>query len=140
MAVVKSNTKQLELLARPMRAEAEGDGELGMHMVENVGVNRVRAACLDFRDIRTLKEMVFQNPGGFVATQKSYFYQFAREQDKSLIQRVSNGERFHSLTRSLLFFEPSGECPAAQWDNQWDSGRYKAHCSFSPSTADCPEI
>lgn len=135
MAVVKSNMKQLELLARQMRAEAEGDGELGMHMIENVGVNRVRAACLDFRDIRTLEEIVFQSPGGFVATKKSYFYQFAREQDKSLIQRVFNGERFHPSTRSLLFLEPPGEYQA-----QWNMDSYKAHCSLSPSTADCPKI
>lgn len=103
MAVVKSNTKQLELLARLMRSEAEGEGELGMLMVGNVGVNRVRAACLDFKDIRTLEEMVFQSPGGFEATQKSYFYQSAREQDKKLAQRVINGERFHPATRSLWF-------------------------------------
>lgn len=86
MAVVKSNMKQLELLARLMRAEAESEGELGMLMVGNVGVNRVRAACLDFQDIRTLEGMVFQSPGGFEGTQKLYFYQRAREQDKRLRQ------------------------------------------------------
>lgn len=139
MAVVKSNTKQLELLARLMRSEAEGEGELGMLMVGNVGVNRVRAACLDFKDIRTLEEMVFQSPGGFEATQKSYFYQSAREQDKKLAQRVINGERFHPATRSLWFFEPAGECPA-QWYNQPNTGRFKSHCFFAPSTADCPQI
>lgn len=139
VAVVKSTTKQMELLARLMRAEAEGEGELGMLMVGNVGVNRVRAACLDFKDIRTLEEMVYQSPGGFEATQKSYFYQRAREKEKRLAQRVINGERFHPATRSLWFFEPPGECPA-QWYNQWNTGRFKAHCFYSPSTADCPEI
>lgn len=47
MAVVRSTAKELDLLARLMRAETEGEGELGMLMVGNVGVKRVRAACLD---------------------------------------------------------------------------------------------
>lgn len=139
LAVVKSNTKQLELLARLMRAEAESEGQLGMLMVGNVGVNRVRAFCLDFNNIRNLEEMVFQRPGGFEATTKSYFYQRAREVDKRLAQRTINGERFHPATRSLWFFEPSGDCPA-QWYNQWNTGRFKAHCFYSPSTEDCPDI
>ncbi len=53
-----------------MRAEAEGEGQQGMLMVGNVGVNRVRGNCLDFKSIRNLRQMVYQNPGGFEATQK----------------------------------------------------------------------
>ena len=75
IAVVKYTSKELDLLARLMRAEAEGDGQKGMLLVGNVGVNRVRARCLDFKNINTIENMVFQSPGGFEATQKSYFYQ-----------------------------------------------------------------
>ncbi|MGE7622145.1 cell wall hydrolase [Viridibacillus sp. NPDC096237] len=139
MPVIKSTDAQLELLARLMRAEAEGDGELGMLMVGNVGVNRVLASCLDFNDIRTIEQMVYQRPGGFEATQKGYFYQRAREQDKRLARRVINGERFHPATRSLWFFMPEGGCPA-QWYGQWNTGRFKSHCFFSPSESDCPQI
>ncbi|MBK3495695.1 cell wall hydrolase [Viridibacillus sp. YIM B01967] len=139
MPVVQSTEKQLELLARLMRAEAEGDGELGMLMVGNVGVNRVIASCLDFNDIRTLEQMVFQRPGGFEATIKGYFYQRAREQDKRLARRVINGERFHPASRSLWFFMPEGACPA-QWYGQWNTGRFKSHCFFSPTESDCPQI
>ena len=46
--VVKYNQKELELLARLMRAEALGEGNLGMLMVGNVGINRVTANCLTF--------------------------------------------------------------------------------------------
>lgn len=139
MAVVRANEKEVQLLARLMRAEAEGEGDLGMLMVGNVGVNRVRGDCLDFGDIRTIQQMVFQRPGGFEATTKGYFYQRAREQDISLARRVINGERFHPATRSLWFFMPEGECPA-QWYNQWNSGRFKSHCFFSPSESDCPTV
>ena len=39
MSVVKYTKKELDLLARLMRAEAESEGELGMLMVGNVGIN-----------------------------------------------------------------------------------------------------
>ena len=102
----KYNDAELDLLARLMRAEAEGDGQLGMLLVGNVGVNRVRSDCLDFNDIRSLQDMVFQNPGGFEATTKTYFYQSAREMDRNLARRVVNGERFTPGERSLWFFMP----------------------------------
>ena len=56
--VIKYTDKELELLARLMRAEAVGEGNLGMLMVGNVGVNRVLADCLTFKDIRTLSELL----------------------------------------------------------------------------------
>lgn len=70
MPVVAYTEEHLKLLARLMRAEAEGEGPLGMLMVGNVGVNRTRADCLDFTQIRNLQDMVFQSPGGFEAIQK----------------------------------------------------------------------
>ncbi len=62
--VVKSTDKEIELLARLMRAEAVGEGNLGMLMVGNVGINRVLANCLTFKEIDTISQMVFQSPGG----------------------------------------------------------------------------
>ena len=76
IGVVAHNEKEVKLLARLMRAEAEGEGELGMLMVGNVGINRVLANCLDFVNIRTIEQMVFQRPGGFEATLYSYFYAY----------------------------------------------------------------
>lgn len=139
MAVVKAREKDVELLARLIRAEAEGEGQLGMLMVGNTGINRVLADCLDFTNIRTIEEMVFQSPGGFEATQKGYFYQRAREQEKRLARRVIEGERFHPATNALWFFEPTGACPA-QWYGQWNVGRYKSHCFFAPLASECPTV
>lgn len=139
MPAIRATEKEVDLLARLMRAEAEGDGELGMLMVGNVGVNRVLAACLDFNDIRNLEQMVFQRPGGFEATTKGYFYQRARESDRRLARRVIAGERFHPASRGLWFFMPTGDCPA-QWYGQWNTGRFKAHCFFAPSASDCPQV
>lgn len=139
MAVIKANSEDVRTLARLMRAEAEGEGEQGMLMVGNVGVNRILANCLDFRNIRRMNDMVFQSPGGFEATQKGYFYQKARNRDIRLAQRVVNGERIWPATFALWFFRPTGACPGT-WFNQQNTGRYKSHCFFSPTGEDCPAV
>ena len=136
MAVIQTNEKLTTLLARLMRAEAEGDGELSMLMVGNVEVRDVRADYLDLRDVRSIEEIVYQRPGGFETTLKGYFYQQARPQDIRLAERVIQGERFHPATRSLWFYRPSGDC-LAQWYGQWNSGRFKSHCFFSPLESQC---
>ncbi|MFC4775554.1 cell wall hydrolase [Paenibacillus sp. GCM10023252] len=139
MAVIKTTSEDTRMLARLMRAEAEGEGELGMLMVGNVGVNRVRGNCLDFRNIRSIPQMVFQSPGGFEATQKSYFYQKARESEIRLAKRMINGERQHPASNALWFFRPAGGCPAT-WYDQTNSGRFKKHCFFIPTRTDCPSV
>ena len=100
MSVVKYTQNEVKLLARLMRAEAESEGDLGMLMVGNVGINRVLANCLDFKNITSIEQMVFQRPGGFEATLYSYFYQPAREKDIKLAKRVIKGEKFYPATPS----------------------------------------
>ncbi|MGG1312209.1 MULTISPECIES: cell wall hydrolase [Cohnella] len=139
MAVIKANSEDVKLLARLLRAEAEGEGALGMLMVGNVGVNRILANCLDFRNIRTIPDMVYQSPGGYESVQKPYFYQRARESEIALARRVINGERTHPATYALWFFRPTGDCPPT-WYNQANTGRFKAHCFFAPTYEDCPRV
>ena len=139
MGVIAHNEEDVKLLARLMRAEAEGEGQQGMLMVGNVGVNRVRGNCLDFKNIRNLRQMVYQNPGGFEATQKGYFYQRAREQDIALARRTIQGQRFWPANFALWFFRPEGACPPTGY-NQQNSGRFKKHCFFQPNAGDCPSI
>lgn len=139
MAVIKTNAEDRKVLARLMRAEAEGEGELGMLMAGNTMVNRVRSACMDFVHIDNVNRMAFQSPGGFEAVQKGYFYQRAREKDIRLAERLIAGERHHPAEFSLWFFRPEGGCPA-QWWGQWNTGRYKLHCFYSPTAQDCPQV
>ena len=89
--IVKYTDKELELLARLMRAEATGEGNLGMLMVGNVGINRVLADCLTFKDITTISKMVFQSPGGFSGSSAPLFYGNPTELEKSLARRVIRG-------------------------------------------------
>jgi len=132
VAVINYTEKDVKLLARLLRAEAESEGELGMLMVGNVGVNRVRANCLDFKDIRTVSQMVYQRPGGFEATLFGYFYQGARQNEIKLARRVIKGERFDPATRALWFYNAFEDDCRAQWWGQWNTGRYKAHCFYAP--------
>ena len=139
--IVKYTEKELELLARLMRAEAVGEGNLGMLMVGNVGVNRVIADCLTFRDIKTISQMVFQSPGGFSGTSSSLFYGNPTALEKSLAQRVVRGEYYHPATNALWFYAPSGEesCKSTWWD-QALAGSYKNHCFYKPSIGVCKEL
>ncbi|AIC96324.1 MULTISPECIES: cell wall hydrolase [Shouchella] len=139
MAVIKANSSDVDVLARLMRAEAEGEGEEGMLMAGNVMVNRTRVRCLDFGGVNSIPDMAYQSPGGFEAVQKSYFYQRARERDRRLARRVINGERFYPAEFALWFFRPDGPCPA-EWWGQWNTGRYKAHCFYQPTPAECEEV
>lgn len=139
LGVVPATEEDVKLLARLMRAEAEGDGELGMLMVGNVGINRVRSNCLDFTQLRSISDMVFQSPGGFEATQKGYFYQRARPVDIELAREVIQGKRYHPASYSLWFFRPDATCPA-QWFDQWNAGRHKAHCFYQPTEYACPNV
>ncbi|MBP1931717.1 cell wall hydrolase [Ammoniphilus resinae] len=139
MAVVKSTADDVAMLARLLRAEAEGEGEQGMLMVGNVGVNRVRVDCSDFKNVRTIRQMIFQSPGGFEAVQKPYFYQRAREKEKRLAKRVINGERIHPATYSLWYFRPEGNCPNEWWGQPFVA-RFKAHCFYQPSGATCSDV
>ncbi|WP_019120332.1 cell wall hydrolase [Brevibacillus massiliensis] len=139
MPLIRTNSADIDLLARLMRAEAEGEGELGMMMVGNVGVNRIIANCLDFKGIRSVSDMVYQSPGGFESVTLPYFYQRPRDKDRRLARRVIKGEAYYPATNALWFFRPTGDCPGT-WFNQQNTGRYKAHCFYAPTPQDCPRV
>ena len=139
--VVKYNQKELELLARLMRAEALGEGNLGMLMVGNVGINRVIANCLTFKDITTIYDMIFQSPGGFSGTKSNLFYGNPTEKEKSLAIRVIRGEYYYPATNALWFYAPSSgsSCSSSWWDQKF-AGRYKNHCFYKPDPGVCEEL
>ena len=73
--MLKYTTKELDLMARLMRAEALSDGDLAMLMVGNVVVNRAIASCLTFTNVRTLTDVIYQK-NQFVGTNSSLFNSF----------------------------------------------------------------
>lgn len=141
MGVVAYNTREIDLLARLMRAEATGEGNLGMLMVGNVGINRVIGNCLDFGNITSIYQMVYQSPGGFSSINSPLFYSSSTTQEQNLAKRVIRGETFYPATNALWFYSPgTGNSCRPTWYNQTNSGKYKSHCFYVPAEGVCREI
>jgi N-acetylmuramoyl-L-alanine amidase len=138
MAVVRARSADIDLLARLLRAEAEAEGDQGMLMVGNVGINRIRANCSDFKGLRTIEQMIYQ-PHAFEATKKGYFYQKPRESERRLARRAVAGERIWPAKFSLWYFRPEGECPQT-WYDQPFVARFKRHCFYQPTGEECENI
>lgn len=139
--LVSYTTKELDLLARLMRAEAVGEGDLGMLMVGNVAVNRAVANCLTFKNIRTISDVVYQSPGGFAGVTSNLFFSTATTKEKELANRVLRGEYYYPATNALWFYAPSGNANCVSlWYEQRLSGRYKSHCFYEPYSGVCEQI
>lgn len=139
MPRAKYRSSDVGLMARMMRAEAEGEGKLGMLLVGNVIVNRLKANCLDFKGLRTIPQVIFQVQGGnysFEAVQKgNVFYQSPRSAEKRLAKQNLNYWTNFPAKYSLWYFNPHAPCPPT-WYDQPMSGQYKQHCYYEPK--ECP--
>lgn len=139
--LVQYTSKELDLLARLIRAEAVGEGELGMLMVGNVIVNRTIADCLTFKNNRTITDTVYQSPGGFAGVNSNLFYSTATTTEKELASRVLRGEYYYPATNALWFYAPTGNNSCvALWYDQELAGRYKSHCFYKPYPNVCSEL
>lgn len=143
MARVAYTDNDVDLVARMMRAEAEGEGQLGMLMVGNVIVNRLVADCPDFIDLRSISDVIFQIQGGnysFEAVQKgNVFYNRARGVEKKLAKRTLDSWRQHPASYALWYFNPYGPCPPT-WYNQPFTGQFKLHCFYEPLAGTCDSV
>lgn len=140
MSIIKHKTAERDLLARLMRAEAVGEGSLGMLMVGNVVINRGLADCLTFKNVNTIYDVIYQQ-NQFSGTQSSLFYSNPTTKEKNLADRVIRGEYFHPATNALWFYAPNGsEACKSVWYEQALSGRFKSHCFYIPDTGVCKQI
>ena len=140
--LIKYTNKELDLWARLMRAEALAEGDLAMLMVGNVIVNRAISKCLDFKNIRTISDVIYQKPGGFVGTNSKLFNSgSSTKKEKDLAKRVLKGEYYYPATNALWFYAPSkNENCKSKWFNQKNTGRYKSHCFYAPNPGVCEEL
>ena len=138
--IINYTERELDLLARIMRAEALNEGDLGMLMVGNVVVNRVLANCLTFRNINTLSAAIFQK-NQFVGTRGSLFNGAATTVEKRLAKRILSGEYYYPATNALWFYAPyKGQNCKKTWYDQELAGRYKSHCFYNPDPGICKEL
>ncbi len=141
MAIIAHTTKERDLLARLMRAESVGEGELGMLMVGNVAVNRGIANCLTFKEIRTISQVIYQEPGGFSGKDSPLFFSSPTTAERNLADRVLKGEYYHPATHALWFYAPKkGENCTPTWWEQQLAGRYKSHCFYRPAAGICIQL
>ncbi len=138
--LINYTQKELELLARIMRAEALAEGNLGMLMVGNVVVNRSIANCLTFKNIRSITDAIYQK-NQFAGTQSSLFQASPTALEKDLAQRALRGEYYYPATHALWFYAPAKNTSCQQtWYDQRLSGRYKNHCFYRPDAGECQEL
>lgn len=139
--IINHTTKERDLLARLMRAEALSEGDLGMLMVGNVVVNRGIANCLTFKDIRTITDVIYQSPGGFSGKDSPLFFSNPNASERKLADRVLRGDYFFPATNALWFYAPkTNESCASTWWEQTLAGRYKNHCFYKPKAGTCTEL
>ncbi len=138
--LIRYTSKELDLLARIMRAEALAEGNLGMLMVGNVVVNRALANCLTFKNITTITQAIYQ-PNQFVGTKSSLFNGTATTLEKNLAERVLRGEYYYPATNSLWFYAPAkNKSCTSTWYDQKLAGRYKDHCFYKPDPGICKQL
>lgn len=138
--IINYTTKELELLARLMRSEALGEGELGMLMVGNVVVNRAIENCLTFNNIRTITDVIYQ-PNQFSGIKSSLFTGNPTSLELNLAKRVLKGEYFHPASNALWFYCPSKNTSCkSTFYNQNIAGKYKNHCFYNPNFDECDKI
>lgn len=141
MAIIRYTDTERDLLARLMRAEAIGEGDLGMLMVGNVVINRALANCLTFKNVDTISKVIYQNPGGFSGVDSPLFFSNPTTVERNLADRVIRGEYYYPATNALWFYAPAnGEACKTTWWDQSNSGRYKNHCFYVPAAGECKEI
>lgn len=138
--LINYTQNELELLARLMRAEAIGEGNLGMLMVGNVVTNRVLADCLTFKNVNSINDVIYQ-PNQFTGASSSLFNAQATTLEKQLAERILRGEYYYPATNALWFYSPSGNNSCKQtWYNQDFAGRYKSHCFYNPDSGVCQKL
>ncbi len=130
----------LDLLGRILRAEAVGEGELGMLMVGNVVNNRLISTCLDFENLRTLDDVIYQT-NAFSSINSPLFVFRATAKEKELAEDALRGRKEWPASNALWFYAPSGDqpCDATRF-NQQLAGKFKNHCFYRPDPGVCYEL
>lgn len=137
--ILSTTSKDIDLLARIMRAEAQAEGDLGMLMVGNVVTNRALVNCYTFKNVDTISEVIYQ-PNQFVGTTSYLFEARPTTFEKNLAKRIINGEYYYPATHALWFYAPGNNSCKNEWYTQPLAGRYKNHCFYRPQPGQCPTI
>ena len=137
--IIDYTEQEKDLLARIIRAEALGEGELGMLLVGNVIINRCVTDCYTFKNIRTITDAIYQK-NQFSGINSSLFLGKPTTLEKRLAEKILSGESFHPATHALWFYAPKTDNCPNEWYNQTLAGKYKNHCFYKPDSNECQEL
>lgn len=137
--LVDYTEKERDLLARIMRAEALGEGDMGMMMVGEVVINRVIASCYIFNNTRTITDAIYAK-NQFSGIKSSLFQGRPTKLEKRFADNVLRGEKYHPADCALWFCCQKNNSCDDTWYSQKLAGTYKNHCFYSPNKEDCQEI
>lgn len=128
---VKYNSKEVDLLARIMRAEAVGEGVFGMKLVGNVVINRVFYNCKPFKHIKTIYDAVYQK-NQFEGITIDLFKTKATTVEKNRALECIKHWRAYPAYSALYFQNPGkGKSCNMNWYGVF-AGRFKNHCFYDP--------
>lgn len=128
---VRYRNVDIDILGRIMRAEAQGEGALGMKLVGNVVINRVVYSCKPFKKIDTIYKAIMQK-NQFEGVQSPLFVSQATTKERELAYSCIKYWRGHPATRALYFQNPGRKKNCnMNWYGVF-SGRFKNHCFYNP--------
>ncbi len=137
--IVNYTSKERDLLARIMRAEALSDGNYAMLMVGNVVINRILVDCYTFKNINSITTAVYQE-NQFSGIYNSIFQATATAKELALADRILRGEYYYPATNALWFYAPGANSCVKTWYDQYLVGKYKSHCFYNPYPGICKEL
>ena len=128
---IKHNKKDIETLARLIKSEALGEGNYGMLLVGNVAVNRVVYRCNPFKNISSIKRVVYQ-PGNFLGVNTKLFNAPVNVKIKDLSKKNIRYWRADPAYNALYFQNPGKGKPCKNRFWGQFAGKYKNHCFYNP--------
>ncbi|MDD6302110.1 MAG: cell wall hydrolase [Bacillales bacterium] len=133
MSRCRYSSSELSLLARLMRAEAVGEGVFGMQLVGNVVINRVVARCVEFRNKKTIKDVIYTK-NAFAGIKSNLFKSGATAKERTYALRTINFWRAEPANYALYFYAPGKNKKCKSKFYGVYTGRYKGHCFYKLSS------
>lgn len=128
---VRYRDVDVNILARIMRAEAQGEGIFGQKLVGNVVVNRVAYNCKPFKNIKTIYDAVMQK-NQFEGTKIGLFMGQANSSERKYALDCIKFWRANPAYSALYFQNPGKGKPCKKdWYGVF-AGKYKNHCFYDP--------
>ncbi len=137
--IYKYGMGELELLARLIKCEAGGEGDIGMRAVATVVMNRVRQGTGEYGRYNTVNDVVFAPRQFECATNQpqSIYYISPDGIHYDIARRALAGEQLAEVGDALWFFNPySDYCrPNFPNENGYFLTRIGNHCFYAPTSS-----